>query len=71
MKGNSICHQNFGMIQIRIPVSKICVLNNVSAVGFVYRKAVFKNEIDENKIAKSTKASVTGIIVTNLNSKAM
>ena len=47
------------------------IVNNVSAVGFVCRKAIFKNEIDENKIAKSTKPSVTVIIVMNLNRKAM
>ena len=27
MKGSSICHQNSGMIQIKIPLSKICILN--------------------------------------------
>ena len=47
------------------------IVNNVSAVSFMCRKTIFKNEIGENKIAKSTKPSVTGIIVMNLNRKLM
>ena len=37
----------------------IRIVNNVCALHFKRRKAIFKNEISKNKIAKSAKPSVT------------